>query len=192
MRSTNREDFRLKEGTLRDGIPVEKGVVLTEDFLEKNEELMGQYMEYFTLYPDCFLDTIKSKDCPIDLYFYQRVLLRAMMRYRFLFGTFTRATSKSFLAILSQILACIFLPRSKRFVVSQFKKASLDITKQKLEEIWTWYPLLRNEVKTSHMSSDYINLEFKNGSTFDILTLAASARGQRATGGKLIYNATLA
>jgi len=106
------------------------------------------------------------------------------MRYRYFFGTFTRGTSKSFLAILSQYLSCIFLPNSKRFLVSQFKKASLDITKAKLEEIWTWFPILKNELESWKMSTDYIELKFKNGSNFQILTLSASARGQRATGGK--------
>ena len=135
------------------------------------------------LYPDLFLDTIATKNCPIKFYYYQRILLRAMMRYRYFFGTFTRATSKSFLAIMSCYLACMFLPRSKRFVVSEFKKSSLAIVKSKLEEIWTYWPLLKSEVLTQHMSTDYIELIFKNGSVFQILTLGASSRGQRATGG---------
>lgn len=175
---------------MRDGIPISKGVVLTEKYLEKHEQLFQDYSRYFMLYPDLFLDTIRSVNCPIRFYYYQRILLRAMMRFRYFYGTFTRATSKSFLAIISQYLACIFLPRSKRFVVSQFKKASLSITKQKLEEIWTYWPLLKAEVLSDHMSSDYIELIFKNGSTFQILTLSASSRGQRASGG-LIEEAAL-
>lgn len=175
--------FRINEGTLREGIPVEKGVVLTQEFLEQNEKLIGDYCNYFLRNPDLFLDTIKSKECPINFFYYQRILLRAMMRYRFFFGTFTRGTSKSFIAILSQYLSCIFLPGSKRFLVSQFKKASLDITKAKLEEIWTWFPILKNELESWKMSTDYIELKFKNRSLFQILTLSASARGQRATGG---------
>lgn len=170
-------------GGEREGVPIEKGVVITEDFLEKNEELFRQYSHYFMLYPDLFLDLIATKTCPIKFYYYQRILLRAMMRYRYFFGTFTRATSKSFLAIMSCYLSCMFLPGSKRFVVSEFKKASLNITKQKLEEIWSYWPLLKAEILTQHMSTDYIELVFKNGSIFQILTLGASSRGQRATGG---------
>ena len=170
-------------GGEREGVPIEKGVVITEDFLEKNEELFRQYSHYFMLYPDLFLDLIATKTCPIKFYYYQRILLRAMMRYRYFFGTFTRATSKSFLAIMSCYLSCMFLPGSKRFVVSEFKKASLNITKQKLEEIWSYWPLLKAEILTQHMSTDYIELIFKNGSIFQILTLGASSRGQRATGG---------
>ena len=177
------EVSRPIQGEMREGIPVEKGVVVTEEFLEKNEELFKQYNQYFMLYPDLFLDTIATKNCPIKFYYYQRILLRAMMRYRYFFGTFTRATSKSFLAIMSCYLACMFLPRSKRFVVSEFKKSSLAIVKSKLEEIWSYWPLLKTEVLTQHMSTDYIELIFKNGSIFQILTLGASSRGQRATGG---------
>lgn len=168
----------------REGIPIDKGYAVSEPFLEKNESLMRQYMEFFMTYPDLYLDTIRSENCPIKFYYYQRILMRAMMRYRFFFGTFTRATSKSFLAIITEYLACMFLPRSKRFVVSQFKKASLSITKQKLEEIWTYWPLLKAEILTQHMASDYIELIFKNGSTLQILSLSASSRGNRATGGK--------
>ena len=175
---------------MRDGVPISKGVVLTEKYLEEHEQLFQDYSRYFMLYPDLFLDTIRSVNCPIRFYYYQRILLRAMMRFRYFYGTFTRATSKSFLSIISQYLSCIFLPRSKRFVVSQFKKASLSITKQKLEEIWTYWPLLKAEVLSDHMSSDYIELIFKNGSTFQILTLSASSRGQRASGG-LIEEAAL-
>ena len=78
----------------------------------------------------------------------------------------------------------MFLPRSKRFVVSQYKKASLSITKQKLEEIWTYWPILKNEILTLHMSNDYIEIIFKNQSVLQILSLTASSRGQRATGGR--------
>lgn len=178
------------QGELKDGIPIEKGVVITEDFLERNEALFQQYSAYFMLYPDLFLDIIATKNCPIKFYYYQRIMLRAMMRFRYFYGTFTRATSKSFLAIISQYLACMFLPCSKRFVVSQFKKASLSITKQKLEEIWTYWPLLKTEILSQHMSTDYIELTFKNSSTLQILSLSASSRGQRASGG-LIEEAAL-
>ena len=78
-----------REG-LRENIPVEKGVVIGEKFLIDNEELIQDYCNYFLLYPDLFFFFFKTKNCPITLFFYQRMLLRAMMRYRYVFGTFTR------------------------------------------------------------------------------------------------------
>lgn len=177
------DSFRVNGNVLRDGIPVEKGVVLDERWVEQHEDLIQYYCEKWRLYPDLFLDMISSRDCPIKLMYYQRVMLRACARYRYFFGSFTRATSKSFIAILSQILSCIFLPNSKRFLVSQYKKASLDIAKQKIEEIFRWWPLLRNELEYLKQSTDYIEMKFKNGSIFHVLALSASSRGQRATGG---------
>ena len=177
------DSFRVNGNVLRDGIPVEKGVVLDERWVEQHEDLIQYYCEKWRLYPDLFLDMISSRDCPIKLMYYQRVMLRACARYRYFFGSFTRATSKSFIAILSQILSCIFLPNSKRFLVSQYKKASLDIAKQKIEEIFRWWPLLKNELEYLKQSIDYIEMKFKNGSIFHVLALSASSRGQRATGG---------
>ena len=179
------DNFRLNANTLREGIPIEKGVVVDQDWVEKNEDLIEYYCQQFILYPDVFLELCNSKESPIELYHYQKMFLRACMRYRYVFGTYTRGSSKSFLAIISQILSCIFLPHSKRFLVSQYKKASLDIAKQKLEEIFRFWPLLKNELEYMKASTDYIELKFKNGSLFHVLALSASSRGQRATGGIL-------
>lgn len=168
---------------LRDSIAIQKGTVLTLDFLEKNQKILEQYNNYFLLYPDLFLDLIKTKDKPFNFFFYQRIFLRTATRYRYNYATFTRGTSKSFLAILSQILICMFLPNSNRFLVSQIKKASLDITRQKLAEIWSFWPLLHNEILIEHNNSDEITLVFKNGSRFRIIPLSATSRGGRETGG---------
>lgn len=176
--------FRINANVLREGIPVEKGVVLDDNFVDRNEELIEFYCQHFVLYPDLFLDLIASNEAKIELYYYQRILLRACMRYRYMFGTFTRGTSKSFIAMLSQILSCVFLPNSKRFLVSQYKKASLDIAKQKLEEIFRFWPLLKNELEYMRASNDYIELKFKNGSLFHVLSMTSASRGQRATGGR--------
>jgi len=43
---------------LRDGIPIEKGVVLTKEFLDANQELFTAYLNLWILYPDLYLDTI--------------------------------------------------------------------------------------------------------------------------------------
>ena len=34
------DNFRLNAGVLREGIPVQKGVTISEEFLEENEELI--------------------------------------------------------------------------------------------------------------------------------------------------------
>lgn len=75
---------------MRDGVPIRKGAIITTDFLEQNRDQIAKMNNFFLLYPDCFLDCIKPKKDGIDLFYYQRIYLRASMRYRYHFGTFTR------------------------------------------------------------------------------------------------------
>jgi len=46
------------EVVLRDGIPIEKGITLTREFLDTNQELFTKYLNLWILYPDLFLDAI--------------------------------------------------------------------------------------------------------------------------------------
>ena len=64
----NLEKELVKRGQ-RDGVEIEKGAVLTEDFLIKNEELFRKYLEYFSAYPDLLLDMIKPSESTFSLFF---------------------------------------------------------------------------------------------------------------------------
>ena len=178
-----------KEVILRDGLPIEKGVVLTKDYLDKNASLLQEYLNHWLLYPDIYLDTIQSsEDKYFHLMFYQRIALRACMRYRYHSWTATRATSKSFIAYLSAYLRCAFLPNTKQIVVSDVKGTVIQTAKQKFAEIWVHWPLLKNELKErgkdgeqgEKKGGDYYELHFKNGSTLFVISKDTS-RGLRAT-----------
>lgn len=159
----------------REEIPIEKGVVLTESFLEEHEELIKKYINFFTAYPDCFLDLIKKSDSDFTLFFYQRIFLRAMMRYKSVYITAGRATSKSFLSIIALFLQCIFIPKRKVFIVAPVKRQAAKIATQKIEEIYENWPLLKKEVlgwelsdRPGNFGTDYVTLRFINGSQFDV------------------------
>jgi hypothetical protein len=105
------------------------------------------------------------------------------MRYRYHYATFTRAFSKSFLSILALYLSCIFLPGRKVFICADVKGQAVQIAKEKVNELWGLFPLLKNELMSHNMSNDYITLTFKNGSIFDVVGVANSTRGGRRHGG---------
>ena len=79
----------MGEIVLKDNIPLEKGVILTRNFLDSNQELFTDYLNYWLLYPDMFLDSIAPVEDAknFHLFFYQRIALRASMRYRYHFWT---------------------------------------------------------------------------------------------------------
>lgn len=148
----------------------------------KNKETWKELCSYFRCYPDKFLDFISLPSSKISLYFYQRVYLRIMMRYRKVFITATRGTSKSYLQNLSFILRCIFYPRTKLFVTCVGKEQSAKISQDCIDDIFEHYPLLKNEVKKFIRAKDYTKLIFHNGSRYDVVQMRDSSRGGRRNG----------
>lgn len=182
-------DSNIKIGQ-RDGTIIEKGVILSENYLEKNMEKIGNVMSIFSAYPDIYLDIIKPQDSSFTLFFYQRITLRALMRFKDVFGTAPRAFSKSFITILAMILQCIFIPGTKRFICAPNKTQAAQIAKEKIVEIYDRWPLLRKEVLGGEISDtpgnfgkDYVTLKFRNGSQFDVVGALDSQRGGRRHGG---------
>lgn len=176
----------------RENIPLEKGVVLTEQYLISIQDLLEKYMNFFTAYPDIFLDLIAPVDAQIKLFPYQRVFLRAVMRFKNVYVTACRAFSKSFITILGMVLQCIFMPRTKRFICAPMKAQAAQIAKEKLTEIFRAWPLLRREVIGGDLTEvpgnygkDYVTLRFRNGSQFDVVGALESSLGGRRQGGLL-------
>jgi hypothetical protein len=85
---------------------------------EKNLEVFRQYASLWRENPDLFVDMITPEGSTFELYFYQRIFLRVVMRHRYVYATFTRAFSKSFLSILALYLKCILYPGTKLFIAS--------------------------------------------------------------------------
>lgn len=170
---------------LKDGIPICKGFIITEDYIAQNREVIEQWINLFVAYPDILIDLITPSDSTFKLFFYQRIFLRACMRFRYVFGTYTRAFSKSFLAILSRIIRCSLLANEKSFICADIKATGVKIATEKINEIFKLFPLLEKEVLVKHQSTDYIELIFRNGSMFDVIGTSQGTRGIRRTSGVL-------
>ena len=183
-------DKEIMQRGEREGIEIEKGAILTPAYLIEHEELFRKYCDFFTAYPDIFLDLIKPSDSTFTLFFYQRIVLRALMRFKEVYVVACRAFSKSFITILALFLQCIFIPGTKRFICAPNKNQSAQIAKEKLVEIYDKFPLLRKEVIGGDISEtpgnfgkDYVTIKFRNGSQFDVVGALDSQRGGRRHGG---------
>jgi len=143
------------------------------------------YCEYWKSYPDKFIDYIKPPDCKIDLYFYQRIFLRVLFRYKKVFITATRGTAKSFTEILALYLKCMMFPGTHLFIVAPGKEQAAKISQDNIEKIWEYYPILVNEIQYKSFSKDYTKLVFHNGSKFDVVQARDSQRGGRRNGGAI-------
>ena len=106
----------------KNGIELEKGAVLTEQRIDKHRELYEQICQFWSVYPDCFLDGISREDSHFKLFFYQRIFLRVIMRHGRICVIAPRAFSKSFISILGMFLMCMFRPRIKVFICAPGKE----------------------------------------------------------------------
>lgn len=167
----------------RDGIELEKGVILTQDRIEKHRKSYEKIWQFFSAYPDLYIDLITPSDSEMTLFFYQRIFLRSLMRYKQIAIIAPRAFSKTFISVLGIILQCIFIPKSKRFICAPKKEQGAKVAKEKFDEIFDRYPLLRKEVLSYTTSTENIKLTFRNGSIFDVVAALDSQRGGRRHGG---------
>lgn len=167
----------------RNGVELEKGAIITERRIARFRSLYEKYCNFWSTYPDLFLDLIKRTDSHFNLFFYQRLFLRLTMRYGRLFVIAPRAFSKSFISILALYLLCIFRPGGKYFIVAPGKAQSAKIAREKIIEIWNLFPLLKKEiVGDGNFGGDYVKLTFRNGSVFDVVSALNSQRGGRRNG----------
>lgn len=164
---------------------IEKNVVLSRDNVDKNRKLIEKYMEFFASYPDIFLDLIQPAETKFHLYFYQRIFLRACMRFKYHYCIASRGYSKSFLSILAGIVRCIFLPGTTMFLVAPGASQGVEIASEKINQIINIWPMLGAEIAKKNESQKEINLYFKNGSNFDVLTVTSKSRGLRRNAGIL-------
>lgn len=159
--------------------------VVTKQMILDN---MGEYrkaISFYRAYPDKLVDMYieaSGEDCTFKLYAYQRVLLRAMARYKDIFLTFSRGTSKSFLDDFWNFLECILYPNTKLAIAATTKGQSAAILEAKVSEILTLLPILRFEIKKTEKVKDQFTIYFKNGSQMGNLAAKASSRGLRFTG----------
>ena len=170
-----------------------KKMGLSEERLEPLKPYLREYIAYWREYPDMFIDFLQTgengqiPESGLKFYFYQRVFLRAAMRYKYVYFVFPRAYSKSFLSVLVLMIRCILYPRAKLFVTSGGKEQAAGIIKEKVDEICNLVPALNRELDRrpgkTRISKDYCIFMFKNGSYFDNIAATEKSRGKRRHGG---------
>lgn len=160
---------------------------ISEQRLLQQLDNIRDKIAFFRQYPDLFIDFIQGPEGTFKFLYYQRIFLRIVMRHRYVYATFPRAYSKSFLSMMALMIRCVLYPGADLFVTTGGKEQAASITVAKIEEICRLIPALANEINwergKTKKSRDDVNYVFKNGSRISILAAKESSRGQRRTGG---------
>ena len=97
-----------------------KVVEIDKDKIRENLESYQGIIAYWRKYPDKFIDYLCSMnpDNTFHFYYFQRIYLRIVMRYKTVYAVFSRGFSKSFLAVLSLMIKAVLYPRAKLATVA--------------------------------------------------------------------------
>ncbi len=166
---------------------------ISEERINAIKPYIRSYVSFWREYPDLFVDFMvrgnrkEVKEGEFKFYFYQRVFLRSVMRYQYVYAVFPRAYSKSFLSVMALMIRCILYPRANLFVTSGGKEQAAGILKDKVQEICTLIPAFDREIDRRRGKTlegkDYCKYVFKSGSTLDNIAARESSRGKRKHGG---------
>ena len=148
---------------------------------------------YWRVYPDKLIDYYLSLGNPYNFkfFFYQRLFLRALFRYKYVYATFVRAWSKSFMSVMALMLKAVLYPGAKLFTVAGGKGQSAEILSGKVSEICKLIPALEKEIiwdtrgtraRTSQ-TKDTVIYTFRNGSTLENVAASEKTRGRRFQSG---------
>ena len=157
--------------------------------LEQYRELIA----YWRIYPDKLVDYYLSLGNPYNFkfIFYQRLFLRALFRHKYVYATFVRAWSKSFMSVMALMLKAILYPGAKLFTVAGGKQQSAEILSGKVLEICKLIPAMEREIiwdtrgtrARTAQTKDSVIYTFKNGSTLENVAASEKTRGRRFNSG---------
>lgn len=157
--------------------------------LDEYRELIA----YWRVYPDRLVDYYLSLGNPYNFkfIFYQRLFLRALFRHKYVYATFVRAWSKSFMSVMALMLKAILYPGAKLFTVAGGKQQSAEILSGKVLEICKLIPAIEREIiwdtrgtrARTAQTKDTVIYTFKNGSTLENVAASEKTRGRRFNSG---------
>jgi hypothetical protein len=129
----------------------QKKIGISEERIHRIKPALRQYIAFWREYPDLFVDFMNNGGDPerkttFRFYSYQRVFLRVAMRYKYVYGVFPRAYSKSFLSVLILMIRAILYPGAQLFCTAGGKEQAATILSDKIRDICSKIPAFHREI----------------------------------------------
>lgn len=122
----------------------------------------------------------------INLFPFQRLILRAMARYQNSMMICCRGIGKSWLCGVFMICMAILYPGMAIGIVSGNGNQARMVVKQKIEGELIKNENIRREISNIRTAADDCIVSFKNGSSIRAITLGVGQRGDSARGKTII------
>lgn len=112
------------------------------DYDSLNKKSLAFLISFFRWYPDYFYDLIQSENAKYELELIQRVMLRIFARYRNVYITGARGTTKTYVVMLGKCHDGLFFPGENIRYCAPNQKQSAVLASQAFREACENYPLL--------------------------------------------------
>lgn len=143
------------------------------------EVILTEALLYWRKHPDEFCEEI----CDIRLNLYQKAVVRAFFKYKFLALVWCRGLGKSWLGSLCLVLFCILYPQTKCGIIApSYRQAKNVIDEKIIREIMEWSQFISGEISDAKATNLKARIEFYNGSWIEGYPLGvdgAKIRGAR-------------
>ena len=137
-----------------------------------------KFLSYYRYYIDKFATDILG----VNLFPFQRLIMRAMARYPNVMLICCRGIGKSWLCGLFMVCMAILYPGMAVGIVSGNGNQARMVVKQKIEGELIKNENIKREISSIKTSMDDCIVSFKNGSSIRAITLGLSQRGDSARG----------
>lgn len=137
-----------------------------------------KFLSYYRYYIDKFATDILG----VNLFPFQRLIMRAMARYPNVMLICCRGIGKSWLCGLFMVCMAILYPGMAIGIVSGNGNQARMVVKQKIEGELIKNENIKREIASIKTSMDDCIVSFKNGSSIRAITLGLSQRGDSARG----------
>lgn len=147
------------------------------DYNSLNKKSLAFLMSFFRWYPDCFYDLIRSKNAKYGLELIQRVMLRIFARYRNVYVTGSRGTTKTYVIMLGKDHDGLFFPGENIRYCAPNQKQSATLASQAFKEVCENYPLIETWWDRRNDTNSMFRISTPLGSLFTMY----APRGDNST-----------
>ena len=148
----------------------------------KQEEIDYEEWTKFISYYRYYMDEFAADILGLNLFLFQKLILRAMARYPNTMLICCRGLGKSYLCAVFMICYAILYPGVALGIVSGNGNQARMVIKQKIEGELYKGENIKREIEAIKTASDDCIVKFKNGSSIRAISLGMSQRGDSARG----------
>lgn len=143
----------------------------TANLENEDWESWGLLFSYWTWYPDRMLAVLQGEDADYSLTFIQALIQRILARYKEVFITGSRGTTKTYNAMASKAIDGVRWPGEKMRYFGPSLKQTADIAKGAYAQLCKNYPALMGHYANTKNSEDAFEIKTECGSELTIATM---------------------